>query len=74
MTKLNAIKIGKTLGNVLEVENGHVTGIIYSHHLRIRVDISKPLASRFNLPHPDRAPIWFGFYMSVWQIIVIFVV
>jgi hypothetical protein len=63
MTTLNAIKLGKTLGKILEVENGHITGIIYSHHLRIRVEIdtSKPLAQGFNLPRLDRAPIWVRF-------------
>jgi hypothetical protein len=60
MTTLDAIRIGKSLGSLLEVENGVCPGIIYSHHLHIHVEIdtSKTLVPGFHLPRPDRAHIW----------------
>jgi hypothetical protein len=39
MTTLDAIRIGKSLGSLLEVENGVCPGIIYSHRLHIHVEI-----------------------------------
>jgi len=39
MTIVNAIKIGKFIGTVLNVENGEILGIISNHHLRIKVAI-----------------------------------
>jgi len=63
MTAINAIKIGKTLGPLLEVENGEVPGIICRHHLRIKVEIdtSKPLVPGFHFPRVGRDPIWVRF-------------
>lgn len=40
MTAINAIKIGKTLGPLFEVENGENPGIICRHHLRTKVEIA----------------------------------
>jgi hypothetical protein len=63
MTAINAIKIGETLGPLLEVENGEVPGIICRHHLRIKVEIdtSKPLVPGFHFPRVGRDPIWVRF-------------
>jgi hypothetical protein len=63
VTAINAIKIGKTLGPLLEVENGEVPGIIGLHHLRIKVEIdtSKPLVPGFHFPRLGCDPIWVCF-------------
>lgn len=52
MTAINAIEIGKTLGLMLDVENGENPSIICHYHLRIKVEIdtSKPLVLGFHLP------------------------
>jgi hypothetical protein len=60
MTARNAIRIGKHLGNLLDVENVNSDGIICTHHLRILVEIdtSKPLVPRLLLPRQGRSHIW----------------
>jgi hypothetical protein len=60
MTTRNAIQIGKSLGNLLDAENGNSEGIICTHHLRIRVEIdtSKPLVPGLLLPRQGRSQIW----------------
>lgn len=59
MTAINAIKIGKSQGCLLEVENGEVRGIICCHHLRFKVEIeiSKPIVLGFHFPWLGRDPI-----------------
>jgi hypothetical protein len=63
MTTVNAIKIGKFIGTVLDVENGELPGIICNHHLRIKVsiDITQPLVPGFLLPRQGRSSIWIKF-------------
>jgi hypothetical protein len=56
MTDVNAIKIGKFIGDaVLDVDNGDCPGIICHHHLGMCVvfDVSKPLVPGFHLPVLD---------------------
>jgi hypothetical protein len=62
-TVINAIKIGKTLDPLLEVENNEVPSIICRHHLCIKVEIdtSKPLVPGFHFPCLGRDPIWVWF-------------
>jgi hypothetical protein len=63
MTSINAIKIGKFIGIVLDVENGEIPVIICNHHLRIRVaiDTTQPLVPGFKLPHQGCSYIWIKF-------------
>lgn len=63
MTAVNAIRISKFIGSVINVENGEHLGIIYNHHLRIRIalDTSQPLVSGFHLPRHGRSSIWVKF-------------
>jgi hypothetical protein len=63
LTAVNAIKIGKLIGDVKNVENGDCSGIIAFHHLRIRIEINvmQPLHPGFFLPRDGLAPIWIKF-------------
>jgi hypothetical protein len=63
MTSTNAIKIGKGLGTLLEVDNGHVVGLICRQFLRIKVEINilQPLVPGFLLPRLNRDPLWVSF-------------
>lgn len=60
MTTMNAIRIGKSLASLLDVENETSLGIICTHHLRIRVEIDtlKPLVPGIQLPRSGRSSIW----------------
>jgi hypothetical protein len=51
MTTLNAIKIGKGIGNILELDNNNSPGLIYRKYIRfkIEIDTSLPLASGFDM-------------------------
>jgi hypothetical protein len=51
MTTLNAIRIGKKLGKILELENDNTDGLICRQFIRIKIEIDTtlPLASGFNL-------------------------
>jgi hypothetical protein len=59
MTSVNAIKIGKFIGTVLNVENGEIPGIICNHHLCIRVaiDTIQHLVPSYKLTHQGRSSI-----------------
>jgi hypothetical protein len=63
MTSRNAVKIGKDLGNLLEVENLDSLGSICHQHLRIKVEINTllPLVLGFLFPHPGKEPLWISF-------------
>ncbi len=49
LTAVNAIRIGKFIGDVKNVENGDCLGIIAFHHLHIRIEINvlQPLIPGF---------------------------
>jgi hypothetical protein len=55
MTTLNAIRIGKKLGNILELETDNTDELICRQFIRLKVEIdtTKPLASGFNLDCGD---------------------
>jgi hypothetical protein len=55
MTTLNAIRIGKKLGNILELENDNTDELICRQFIRIKIEIDTtlPLASGFNLDCGD---------------------
>lgn len=63
MTAVNAIRIGKYIGSVIDAENEHRKGIICNHHLRFRValDTNLPLLSGFLLPRYGHPSIWVKF-------------
>lgn len=63
MTSRNAVKIGKGLGSVLEVDNGNAVGQICRQYLRIKVEINTLLAlvPRFLLPRHGKDPLWISF-------------
>jgi hypothetical protein len=63
LTTVNAIKIGKFIGDVKNVENGDNSGIIAFHHLRIMIEVNvvQPLIPGFFLPRDGLAPIWIKF-------------
>jgi hypothetical protein len=64
MTDVNAIKIGKFIGDaVLDVDNGDCPGIICQHHLGMCVvlDVSKHLVPGFHLPRPGLPSLWIKF-------------
>jgi len=63
LTAVNAIRIGKFIGDVKNVENGDCLGIIAFHHLHIRIEINvlQPLIPGFYLPRDGLAPIWIKF-------------
>lgn len=47
MTTINAIRIGKSLGTLLDVENETYPGVICTHHIRIRVEIDTTRSTVF---------------------------
>jgi hypothetical protein len=63
MTITNAIKIGKGIGRILELDNNNSFGLICRQFLRFKVEIntSLPLAPRFNIPCPGMKPRWVEF-------------
>jgi hypothetical protein len=63
MTTNNAIKIGKGLGTLMEVENFETPGLICRQYLRFRVDLNtaQPLIPGFHLPRPEKEPLWISF-------------
>jgi hypothetical protein len=63
MTIKNAIRISKSIGNILELDNNNSSGIISRPFLRFKIDIntSLPLASGFYMPCEGRKPHWIAF-------------
>jgi hypothetical protein len=63
MTTKNAIRIGKSIGNILELDNNISSGIISRPFLRFKIDIntSLPLASGFYMPCEGTKPRWIAF-------------
>ncbi|GLT53077.1 hypothetical protein SLA2020_263730 [Shorea laevis] len=63
MTLKNAIRIGKSIGSLLEVENGDSPGLICRQHLRLRVEINtrRPLMPGFYISRPGKDPLWIQF-------------
>jgi hypothetical protein len=63
MTTKNAIRIGKTIGDILELDNNNSTGIISRPFIRMKIELntSRPLASGFYMPCEGTKPRWIGF-------------
>ena len=63
MTTKNAIKIGNSIGNLLELDTYNSSGLICRQVIRFKVDVdtSKPLALGFYIPRPDMKPHWIAF-------------
>jgi hypothetical protein len=63
MTTKNAIRIGKSIGNILKLDNNISSGIISRPFLRFKIDIntSLPLASGFYMPCEGTKPRWIAF-------------
>ncbi|GLT71493.1 hypothetical protein SLA2020_435070 [Shorea laevis] len=63
MTLKNAIRIGKSIGSLLEVENGDSPGLICRQHLRLRVEINtrRPLMPGFYIARSGKDPLWIQF-------------
>jgi hypothetical protein len=64
MTTKNAIKIGKAIGPILELDNNNTSGLICHQFIRfkIEIDITKPLAPGFYMPCPgEKKPCWIAF-------------
>jgi hypothetical protein len=63
MTIKNAIRIGKALGTLLDVENGDNPGLICRQHLRLRVEINTtcPLVPGFFISRTNKDPLWVNF-------------
>jgi hypothetical protein len=63
MTTKNAIRIGKTIGDILELDNNNSSGIISRPFLRMKIELntSFPLASGFYMPCEGTKPRWIGF-------------
>jgi hypothetical protein len=63
MTTKNAIRIGKTIGDILELDNNNSSGIISRPFLRLKIEIntSMPLASGFYMPCEGTKPWWIAF-------------
>lgn len=59
MIHRNEIRIGKALGNMMEVENGSASALICRRRLWIReeLDTWKPLVPGFHPPRPGRNSI-----------------
>lgn len=60
MTKSNAIRIGNSIGKVLEVEYNAALGVCCTKFLRVKVNIDahKPLQPGFLLPRSGQDPVW----------------
>jgi hypothetical protein len=63
MNHRNAVRIGKALGKLLEVENLGSVGLICRQHLNLRVVLNTdlPLVPGFLIPRPDKEPLWVSF-------------
>jgi hypothetical protein len=63
MTTKNAIRIGKTIGDILELDNNNSSGIISRPFIRMKIELntSHPLASGFYMPCEGTKPRWIGF-------------
>jgi hypothetical protein len=63
MTTKNAIRIGMTIGDILELDNKNSSGIISRPFLRMKINLntSLPLASGFFMPCAGSKPRWIGF-------------
>ncbi|GLT65841.1 hypothetical protein SLA2020_382460 [Shorea laevis] len=63
MATMNAIKIGKALGTILEVENYDIAGIVCRQHLRVEVEINilRPLVPGFYIPREGKESLWVSF-------------
>jgi hypothetical protein len=63
MTTQNAIRIGKAIGSVFEVENCDNKGIICRQYLQVKVELntSLPLIPRFHIPRNDKESLWVSF-------------
>jgi hypothetical protein len=63
MTVRNAIRIGKAIGSLLEVENSETSGLICRSFLHVKVELNtaRPLPPGFNLPRQGKEPLWISF-------------
>lgn len=63
MDSVNAARIGKSIGNLPDVENCLSPGILCNNFLCIRVsiDITQPLVSGFHLPRQGCSSLWVDF-------------
>jgi hypothetical protein len=63
ITTKNAIKIGKGLGKILELDNNNSFGLICRQFIRFKIEIntSLPLAQGFNMPCSGTEPRWIAF-------------
>jgi hypothetical protein len=63
MTTKNAIKIGKGIGKILELDNNNSFGLICHQFIRFRIKIntSKPLAPGFYMSCTGEEPHWIAF-------------
>jgi hypothetical protein len=63
MTTKNAIRIGKTIGDILELDNNNSSGIISRPFIRLKIEIntSLPLVSGFYMPCEGTKSRWITF-------------
>ena len=63
ITTQNAIKIGKGIGRILELDNKNSFGLICCQLICFKIEIStsKPLASGFYMPCVGEEPHWIAF-------------
>jgi hypothetical protein len=62
MTTKNAIKIGKGIGKILELDNNSSRLISRQFiHFKIEINTSLPLASGFYMPYARSEPCWIAF-------------
>jgi hypothetical protein len=63
MTTLNAIRIGKGIGKILELDNDNSMGLICQQFIRFKIEIntSLPLASGFNIAYDGEDTCWISF-------------
>ena len=63
MTTTNAIRIGKGIGKILELDHNNSSGLISRPFIRFKIEINTflPLASGFFMPCEETKPRWIAF-------------
>jgi hypothetical protein len=76
MTTTNAIPIGKSIGNILELDNNNSSGLISRQCIRFKIEIntSLPLALGFTCLVRDQNFVGLLSNMNIWMNIVLLVV
>ena len=61
MTTKNAIKIGKGIGKIMELDNNNTFGLICRQFIPFKIEINTLLALEFNMPCAGMEPRWIAF-------------